>query len=138
MKQVLPLLTILLATSDSLAGSGMSGGTPPAREQLAELLMSADLGRGALFDNGLGDIGLLTNRQLQPQMTLTKSQLLRADIEVPETDFDMLRDRKLPIDSVGSSGENKSFQISAGDQLDSLILIDRRASARADVAPIRP
>ncbi len=118
----------------AFAGGSTGTGTPPAREQLEELLMSADLGRGALFDNGLGDLGLLTNSELQPQMTLTKSQLLKADIKVPETDFGMLRDRKLPIDSVGRSGELKSFKISAGNQLDSLILTDRRAAARAAIA----
>ncbi|MDQ3230530.1 MAG: hypothetical protein M3Q07_01825 [Pseudobdellovibrionaceae bacterium] len=132
MKKVMGLMIFLDAVAK--AGGHMGGGTPPAREQLEELLMSADLGRGALFDNGLGDLGLLTNRELQPQMTLTKSQLLKADISVPETDFGMLRDRKLPIDSVGSTGELKSFKISAGDQLGSLILTDRRTAARAAVA----
>ncbi|MDQ3230799.1 MAG: hypothetical protein M3Q07_03180 [Pseudobdellovibrionaceae bacterium] len=132
MKKVMGLMIFLDAVAK--AGGHMGGGTPPAREQLEELLMSADLGRGALFDNGLGDLGLLTNRELQPHMTLTKSQLLKADIKVPETDFGMLRDRKVPIDSVGISGELKSFRITAGDQLDSLLLTDRREAARAAIA----
>ncbi|MDQ3231744.1 MAG: hypothetical protein M3Q07_07985 [Pseudobdellovibrionaceae bacterium] len=132
MKKIL-FISMLISAPTAVMAGGTEGGTPPAREKLLEQLMSADLGRGALFDNGLGDLGLLTNRELQPQMTLTKSLLLKADIKVPETDFGMLRDRKLPIDSVGSSGENKSFQISAGDQLDSLILTDRRAVARSSV-----
>jgi hypothetical protein len=123
-----------VSTSIALAGFGSGGGSPPAREQLLEQLLVADLGQGALFDTGLGDIGLLTNRELQPQMTLTKSQLLKADIKVPETDFEMLRDRKLPLDSVGTLGENKSYTITAGDEIDSLTLIDRRAAARAAVA----
>jgi hypothetical protein len=133
MKTLVVFASSIYAAS-AFAGWGTGGGTPPAREQLLEQLMVADRGQGALFDNGLGDIGLLTNLELQPQMTLTKSQLRKADIKVHETDFEMLRDRKLPLDSVGTLGENKSYTITAGDQLDSITLIDRRAAARAAVA----
>jgi hypothetical protein len=133
-KIIFGLLAVACCQAVAFAGGGTGGGTPPAREKLLEQLMSAELGQGGLYDNGLGDIGLLTNRELQPEMTLTKSQLLGADIKVPDTDFEMLRDRRLPLDSVGLLGENKSFSITAGDQLDSIKLIDRRAAARAAVA----
>jgi hypothetical protein len=127
-------LSILISAPNAVMAGGTEGGTPPAREKLAEKLMAADFGQGALFDKGLGDVGLLTNRELLTRMTITKSQLHKADVKIPELDFDMLRDRVQPIDSVGTLGENKSYSISAGDELDSLILTDRRAAARSAFA----
>lgn len=127
-------LIMLIVTPSYLGAGGTDGGTPPAREKLKEQLMSAEFASGALFDKGMGDVGLLTNRELQPQMTLSKFKLSGSDIKIPEADFEMLRERIAPLDSVGTLGENRSFRLSAGDQLDSLLLMDRRAAARAAVA----
>lgn len=133
MKKIL-MLSMLFAAPSYLMAGGTNGGTPPSRDKLAEQIMSVEFARGALFDNGMGDVGLLTNRELQPQMTLSKGDLNVSDLKIPEGDFERLRDRVAPIDSVGTFGENRSFRVSAGDQLDSLILTDRRTKARAAVA----
>jgi hypothetical protein len=128
------LMLLILNSSGLFAGTGMGGGTPPAREQLKNQLMSAEFASAGLFDNELGDVGLLTNRELQPQLTLSRSRFSASDIKISEADFEMLRDRQTPIDSIGALGERRSFKVSAGDRLDSLNLIDRRAAARAAVA----
>lgn len=133
MKTVI-LSSILILIPSQLMAGGTNGGTPPAREQLENLLMSRELASAGLFDNELGDVSLLTNRELQSQLTLSKIQLNVTDIKISEADFQLLRDRQTAIDSIGALGENRSFNLTSGDRLDSINLIDRRAAARSAVA----
>ncbi len=133
MKTVI-LSSILILIPSHLIAGGSNGGTHPAREQLESLLMSRELASAGLFDNELGDVSLLTNRELQPQLTLSKIQLNATDIKISEADFQLLRDRQTAIDSIGALGENRSFNLTSGDRLDSINLIDRRAAARSAVA----
>jgi hypothetical protein len=130
--------------SMAFAGGSQGGGTPPAREQLVEMLMAQPAIDGGLFDNGLGDISILTRSRLQPQMTVANRDLVSADIESPivestpklnfsKEDFAALRDRLAPIDATGAEGQNLSFKIEAGNTADTMILKDRRELMRAAI-----
>ncbi len=137
--------SFVFMASVAFAGGSQGGGTPPAREQLAQMLMSeTSTIDGGLFDNGLGDPSILTRSRLQPQMTVTRAEVLPSDFEMPllqarprltfsQGDFTALRDRKTPIDAMGAEGQNLSFKIEAGETLDSLTLRDRRELMRAAI-----
>lgn len=110
----------------------MGGGTPPALSDLNTDLMMAEPGRGGLFDKGAGDVGLLTNSDLLPKLTVTKLQMSseQGSITMQEIDFTQLRDRAKPLDVVSVQGGNSSYNVEAGDTPDAVILHDRRTAAR--------
>jgi hypothetical protein len=147
------ITSLLIVSSVAFAGGSQGGGTPPAREQL-ELLMNSEMFSdldGGLFDNGAGDIGLLTRAKLQPQMLVSGGSSgggtppldgmlgggsgggIPPVLRLSGDDINILRDRIKPIDAVGEMGQNLSFNVLAGDTLDSVVLKDRREIARAAV-----
>ncbi|HET9236151.1 MAG TPA: hypothetical protein VFO10_02800 [Oligoflexus sp.] len=148
------ITSLLIGSSVAFAGGSQGGGTPPAREQL-ELLLNTDREfsnlDGGLFDNGAGDIGLLTRGKLQPQMLVSGGSSgggtppldgmlgggsgggIPPALRLSSNDVNILRDRVKPIDAVGSLGQNLSFDVLAGETLDSVVLKDRREIARAAV-----
>jgi hypothetical protein len=135
--------SFVFMASMAFAGGSQGGGTPPARQQLTEMLMSEPSIDGGLFDNGLGDIGILTRNKLQPQMTVINRHTAADDntltseanprLRFSREDFSALRDRPLPVDATGAEGQNYSFKIEAGDTADTIILKDRRDLMRSAV-----
>lgn len=134
------LLAIIFITPNIFAGSGMGGGTPPALADLDLELMQAEPGRAGLFDNGFGDVGLLTQSTLPPKLRVKKIKALSASLAtgnsliLPEADFNLLRDRTKPLDVVNRDNGNASYSVEAGDTIDSVILQDRREAVRAALA----
>lgn len=131
MRNFLPLFAVMIAT-ELFAGNGMSGGTPPAAQQPETMLLTVE-SDNSLFENRSGDVGLLTKADLHRQMTVTKNQLLKNGIEMSKSEFVLLSVSKSKINAVGARGEIRSYRISAGDQIDSLTITDRRAAARTSV-----
>jgi hypothetical protein len=138
--------SVLCVSASAVAGIGSGGGSPPAREVLTEMLMSQPLLDGGLFDNGQGDVSLLTRRALQPQMAVTKLepadaspefelQTFSHSLKLTDSDFTALRDRTKAIDAVSSEGRNFSFVILPSDSLDSVVLKDRRSLMRESISP---
>ncbi len=156
------LLAIAVGSSHAFGGSGMSGGTPPALQDLEQVLaVSPDLD-GGLFDYK-GDIGLLTKIKLQPQMLVSEASSVStrtieldggiggsnppafADIggtgsggtppllKFSAEDIVRLRDRINPIHAVGAQGQNLSFEVLPGDTLTSVSLKDRRLIMRESI-----
>lgn len=160
MKKTFILLSIL--NSVAVAGTGQGGGTPPALQDKLEMLISKPQLDGGLFTAETGDIGLLSRKALQPQMLVssrmdggtppairmmggsssgTPPALASGSVggsnppslTISEDDIAVLRGRKKPIDAVGHAGQNLSFDIQAGDTLDSVVLKDRRFIMRESI-----
>lgn len=132
MKYIL-FLSILLTSTAILAGSGMGGGTPPALADLTTELMQAEPGRAGLFEDRTGDIGLLAKTDLLPKLTVTKLQtrsIEAGNLLISDLDFSQLRDRTKALGVVSVEGRAASYNIEAGDTLDSVILQNRREAAR--------
>jgi hypothetical protein len=139
------ILCLLMAFSFvAMAGTGSGGGTPPAREKLEQILKTNLDIEGGLFDNGIGDVSILSRVKLQPQLLVSgggfggnppavdgeyNNQTLRFSKE----DIEFLKSRTKPVDAIGAEGENQSFTVEAGESLDSVLLKSRRASARESV-----
>jgi hypothetical protein len=156
------LLTIALGSSQAFGGSGMSGGTPPALQDLEQVLVLNPELDGGLFDYK-GDIGLLTKIKLQPQMLVSgasnaSTRAIEIDggiggsnppvfadiggtgsggtpplLKFSAEDIARLRDRSNPIHAVGAEGQNLSFEVLPGDTLTSVSLKDRRMTMRESV-----
>lgn len=128
------VLALSAIASSAIAGGSMGGGTPPALQDLyQELLLNTTI-EGGLFHK-TGDIGLLTRVKLQPQILVgPEVSVASGDIlGLSEQEFALLRDRSKPLDVVNIEGAAASYNIEAGETLNSLILTDRRNSAREDV-----
>ena len=133
MKKTIAITYILSAAA--YAGSGVGGGTPPALQDLEQILNVSRELDGGLYDLK-GDLGLLTKIKLQPQMLVSGGSssgstppLLRFSPE----DIARLRDRTKPLNAVNLEGGNSSYHIEAGDTLKTLILNDRREVMRSAV-----
>ncbi len=142
-----------------MADRSQGGGTPPAKEKLEELMMlDIEYSKldGGIFTAETGDIGLLSRKELQPQMIVGSGvgggtplaiQTMRIAAEAPkdsstvggggppalrlsDSDISILRDRKAPIEAVSKTGGNFLFDIKAGNTLDSVVLKDRRLKMR--------
>jgi hypothetical protein len=157
MKKTIAITYILSAAA--YAGSGVGGGTPPALQDLEQILNVSPELDGGLFDYK-GDLGLLTKIKLQPQMLVSGGSIgtgtppLELDggtggvnppiakfggtgggstpplLKFSPEDVTRLRDRTKPIEAVGSEGQNLSFDVLPGDTIDAVSLKDRRLIMR--------
>ncbi len=157
MKKTIAITYILSATA--YAGSGVGGGTPPALQDLEQILNVNPELDGGLYDVK-GDLGLLTKIKLQPQMFVSGGSSgggtpsLELDggmggsnrsianlggtgggstpplLRFSPEDIARLRDRTKPIEAVGAEGQNLSFDVLPGDTIDAVSLKDRRLIMR--------
>lgn len=125
------ILVLNVISSSVIAGGSMGGGTPPALQDLYEDLLLNTTLEGGLFDR-TGDIGLLTRVKLQPQILVGPGVggVSPEILSLSEPEFALLRDRSKPLEAVNIEGATASYSIEAGETLNSLILKDRRDSAR--------
>ncbi len=106
------LLSRVKLQPQMLAGSGISGGTPPA---IIRMTGGSSIGTPpSLVSGSVGGSN-------PPSLTIS------------EDDIAVLRDRNKPIDAIGNAGQNLSFDVEACDSLDSVILKDRRLKMRESI-----
>lgn len=157
MKKFIIALSAILSSS-AVAGGSMGGGTPPALQDLEQILSVSPELDGGIYDLK-GDLGLLTKINLQPQMLVGSGMgggTPPAEISIgtggsnpsianlggtgggstppllkfSPADIARLRDRSAPIEAVGAEGRNLSFEVLPGNTLDAVTLKDRRLIMR--------
>jgi hypothetical protein len=133
MKYIVGIIAVFLMQI-AFAGGSSGTGTPPALQDLQQELMMKPSFGGGLFDKG-GDIGLLTRVKLQPQMLVGSGMGGGTPpiLSVSESDLALLRDRTKPLDTVNTEGGSASYNIEAGETLNTVILHDRREAMRSAV-----
>ncbi len=102
---------LILYSSALLAGTGMGGGTPPAREKLIEELMQAQPGTGGIFDAGNGNLGLGFKGALNPELIVTRS-ITSSEVTLTDIDFSRLLPLKGNIDVEADTGASTTDAIS--------------------------
>lgn len=124
----------ILNASSAIAGGGMGGGTPPAREVLEQILMENQSISGGLFDLGNGKIGLGLKGSLEPELRIFKSGVQTQALKLSELDFDLVRSNGT-VDAVNLANLelNRSYAVEDGDSLGELLLRDRRQRSRESV-----
>ncbi len=130
-------LSCSLIGAPGMAGSS-SGTGPPSKAELTQMLMEKEIGAGAgLFLNESGNTVLGVNRTLDSSFVLTRSRSAIHSLSISTEDFDRLTNsqvRAIDATMVGVPQEiSKSYTVEDGENLDELILKDRRESARGSV-----
>lgn len=132
-----PILILALAlTTDVLAGSGVGGGGPPAKEMLDQMLMSYTDPSAGLFSRPVGDFGLSVRGNMTSNLSLTTSSDTQS-LRISRVDFDLLRAANtvdaVPAGDISVDPTSKSYRIEDGDREGELLLKDRRAVMRDSV-----
>lgn len=129
----------VLNASAAIAGGGMGGGTPPAREALEKILMENQNMNGGQFDLGRGKVGLGLKASLEPELTLSRSSFQTQGLRLSDVDFDSLKLNQA-VDAVsfqnpaeGDMELSRSYRIEDGNYTGELVLKDRRQIMRESV-----
>lgn len=123
--------TYMLSASVSFAGSGVGGGTPPAMEQL----LREEFGTAGLYRDLDGKIRIAANRPLGSLVNLSASTVNTQALRVAPEQLNLLNLSTPTEDVIGENelGGTLYYKPTAGNTLDSVTLIERRAAVRAAV-----
>jgi hypothetical protein len=131
MKKYLSYTIVLAIYSLPLAAGTVGGGGPPALTQLESELLHA--GTAGLFTDEAGRVGLGVRGEISEEIRLSSDGIL--GFKINKNDLMKISDYSgEPIDAVSlSSGTSRSYQVTAGDLANELILKDRRQLMRSSV-----
>jgi hypothetical protein len=132
MKKYLSYTIVLAIHSLPLAAGTVGGGGPPALTQLESELLQA--GTAGLFTDEAGRLGLGVRGEISEEIRLSSDGML--GFKINKDDLKTMSDYSVQtIDTVslGASGVSRSYQVTAGDVTDELILKDRRQLMRNSI-----
>lgn len=141
-----------IGSSIAFAGGTLGGGTPPSLQALEVMMMIEPDREAGLYTAETGNVGLLIRKDLLLEImvtvgsrgTDTQSTFIEngsqssgippasgsPSLKMSDNDIRILRDRTKSIEAIGSQGQNLSFDVLPGDDLNTMVLKNRRQIMR--------